>query len=34
VFEDGAAVAGIVLAALGLGPAKLTGNAVYDGAAS
>jgi hypothetical protein len=34
VFEDGAAGAGIVLAVLGLGPAKLTDNAVYDGAAS
>jgi cation diffusion facilitator family transporter len=34
VFEDGAAVAGIVIAAAGLGLTQLTGNAVFDGAAS
>jgi cation diffusion facilitator family transporter len=34
VFEDSAAVAGIVLAAAGLGLAELTGDVVYDGAAS
>jgi cation diffusion facilitator family transporter len=34
VFEDSAAVIGVLLAAAGLGLAQLTGNVVYDGAAS
>ncbi len=34
VFEDSAAVAGVLLAAAGLGLTQLTGDAVYDGAAS
>jgi cation diffusion facilitator family transporter len=34
VFEDSAAVAGVVLAAAGLGLAQITGDVVYDGMAS
>jgi cation diffusion facilitator family transporter len=34
VFEDSAAVTGVVLAAIGLGLTELTGSTVFDGAAS